>query len=685
MQPFGPFLNGFYDTADQLREHLRRRADEAFAAHAAQKAALSSRDDFLRRTATLKQELLASIGGLPDIAAEVKGTVTGTLDTDTFVVEKLLLETLPDTYATANLYLPKGKTGKVPGVLFLCGHSQEAKAYPTYQRVCRALVRAGMAVLALDPVGQGERLQYLDPQTGEQLVRWGTVEHSHAGFQCHVAGFSVARYFVADAQAALTYLSHRPEVDATKLGVTGNSGGGTQSSYVTFFDERLRASAPCTYITSRDAYMATGQPHDSEQNFYRAITMGLDYDDLLAPHAPKPLLIGAVASDFFCVEGTLQSYERLRRVYDLFESADNLACVIAPGTHQYAPTLRDQVTRFFCKHLLEQEISGPSGLNVYAGPVESPMTPIQYAPADQDVFSPDALQVTKTGQVALDMPGAKRVFDLNVEAWRARSRGDRADDSGEASNGGTNTRTPASESKFDRLRRTVLSDRSRPPLWVREVRSGVDEETGIAWAHRFTFSESRIALPLIELRQKGTDEQGPLTVLALDEGTDALTSRRTDIVNYVNQHGRVLMFDPRGTGAAKQRPINARPEGNVYDTTYKLNYDAMMLGDSLFAMRAFDALRALEYAHRIAPEVSVAVEGVNGLALLAAAALDGRVRSGRFKRLVRSFEEIATDRFFKASHVLEVFGLLDLPDVPELLALLPDAQVEEERGAERAS
>ena len=114
----------------------------------------------------------------------------------------------------------------------------------------RALVQANMAVLALDPVGQGERMQYLDPQTGEQRVRWGTIEHSYAGFQCHVAGFGIARYFIADAMQALTYLAGRPEVDAGRLGVTGNSGGGTQASYLTLTDDRLLCSAPCTYITS---------------------------------------------------------------------------------------------------------------------------------------------------------------------------------------------------------------------------------------------------------------------------------------------------------------------------------------------------------------------------------------------------------------------------------------------------
>lgn len=656
MRSFGAFLNGYHDTADQLREHLTRRADKALSRHNADKASLRSKEEFKRRTSAVQAEALAAIGGLPELPSEVGGRCTGILETADFTVEKLLLETLPEVYATANLYLPKGVTGKVPGVLFLCGHSQEAKAYPRYQMVCRALVHAKMAVLAVDPVGQGERMQYLDPETGEQRVRWGTIEHSHAGFQCHIAGFSIARYFVADAKQSLTYLAGRPEVDGNRLAVTGNSGGGTQASYLTLFDDRLRCSAPCTYITSRAAYMASGQAHDSEQNIYRAIAMGLDYDDLLTPHVPKPLLIGAVASDFFCVEGTLESYERLRRAYDLFEAPENLTCVIAPGTHMYAPLLRDHVTRFFRHHLYGDASDLKTGLVSYAGPTESPVKVAQGNSVEPETFAPEALQVTRRGQVALDLPHAKRIFDLNLDAWRQKVARSRDAD--------------ATGVKFERLRQSVFGDRPLPTLWVREILAGRDDETGIAWAHRFTFSEPGIALPMIELCKDGFDPDAPITLVALDEGTEAIDCRKYDVIEYVERHGRILLFDSRGTGAARQRSVNGRPSG-IYDTTYKLNYDAMMLGDSLFAMRCFDACRALEYAHRIAPEVRVAGNGDAGLILLAAAALDGAVVAQHFTELPSSLEGLVTDPYYTASHTLEVYALLELPDVDDMLRRLP--------------
>src|SRR5690606_13798422 len=141
-------------------------------------------------------------------------------------------------------------------------------------------------------------------------------------------------------------------------------------------------------------------------------------------------------------------------------------------------------------------------------------------------------------------------------------------------------------------------------------------------------------------------------VVGLDEGTLAVSSRRDELIELTKERRRLLLFDPRGTGATLQRPINARKAEGFYGTYYKLNYDAMMLGDSLFAMWAFDALRALEYAHRVARVVHVVGEGTAGIVLLAAAAVDGGVESGNFRSLLDSFESIVAERFHRAPGAL---------------------------------
>lgn len=651
MRPFAPHLDGFQDAADQLAAHLRRRAAEAFAAHTREKRALATVADFGGRRARLRRHMLQAIGGVPDIPARVQGTVTGRVGASAaapFAIEKLLLETLPGVLATANLYLPVG-TSPAPAVLFLCGHAKAAKAYPPYQRVCRALARAGFVVLALDPVGQGERLQYLDPATGREIIAGGTSEHAHAGFQCTLAGYSVARYFLADAMAAVSHLSARPEVDRTRIGVTGNSGGGTQSSYLILLDERLAAGAPCTFVTDRENYMATGQAHDAEQNIWGAVAAGLDCDDLASGLCPKPLLLGAVAGDFFCVEGTLRAHARLEHAYGLYGCPQNLHTVVAPGDHGFSDVLREAAVRFFRLHLLGETALLPPGLTVYAPPAESPLPSAEVpTAAPEDVLPAEALQVTAGGQAALDHPTARTVHDLNVEAFRARR----------AAAG------PDPEGRRARLARAVLGDRPRAPMWVRVVRAGVED--GVCWSHRYTFSEPDIAVPMLLAAVR---EDGPVTVAALPEGTATPPDR---LKTLVAERGRVLLFDPRGDGAAAQRPVNGRAPDGLHGTLHKLNADAMMLGDTLLAMRAFDALRVLEYARRIAPEVRVLGDGVAGVPLLLAAALaDGDVSGAQFAGLPGSFADLVTERCPAPHWALEAYGLaVDWPDVPELLAMV---------------
>ncbi|MGH9374013.1 MAG: alpha/beta hydrolase family protein, partial [Vicinamibacterales bacterium] len=111
-------------------------------------------------------------------------------------------------------------------MLFLSGHHNTAKVVPEYQNVCQTLVRAGLIVLAQDPVGQGERLSYFEPDTNTNPVGIGTRDHDYAGAQGRFLGDTLARYMLHDAMRGIDYLISRPDVDAAKIGVTGTSGGG---------------------------------------------------------------------------------------------------------------------------------------------------------------------------------------------------------------------------------------------------------------------------------------------------------------------------------------------------------------------------------------------------------------------------------------------------------------------------
>ncbi|NLC67670.1 MAG: hypothetical protein GX754_02555 [Clostridiaceae bacterium] len=274
----------FYDFKDLLKNFVYKRSDEAFARGDAGHDAIKTREDLERRAAYMREKFIEALGGLPPGDTPLNPKITGRIDCDGFRIEKVIFESRPRTYVTANMYIPGGITAPRGAVLFLCGHHEQAKHADEYQVVCRYLVKAGLVVLAQDPIGQGERLSYYDKETGKTRVAWGVREHDYAGCQCWPMGDCIARYFVHDAMRGIDYLCTRPEVDPSRIGVTGNSGGGTQTSLMMMCDPRIAAAAPATFLMNCQANMYTGIPQDSEQLWPGLTAIGFDHEDILISH-----------------------------------------------------------------------------------------------------------------------------------------------------------------------------------------------------------------------------------------------------------------------------------------------------------------------------------------------------------------------------------------------------------------
>ena len=165
-------------------------------------AALAVRQEYIRA------KLLEEIGGLP-AKTPLNARITGSLERGTYRIDKLVFESLPRFYVTANLYVPAG-AGPFPAVLGVAGHSNDSKAEDLYQHAWISLARRGFLVLAYDPPGQGERIEYLDPATGKSRAGVATSEHTSAGLQCLLTGTNIARYFIWDGIRAVDYLLTPP-------------------------------------------------------------------------------------------------------------------------------------------------------------------------------------------------------------------------------------------------------------------------------------------------------------------------------------------------------------------------------------------------------------------------------------------------------------------------------------------
>ncbi len=329
--------------------------DEALAPLAARQAAvakLDTRADWERYRAAARKNIAELVGPFLE-RTPLNARVTGVITRDGFRIEKLIYESQPGFFVTAALFVPANLRGKAPAILYCSGHSDAGFRAPTYLSMALNLVKKGFVVLAFDPIGQGERWQYFNPQTGRSDFGPGnsTREHSRPGSQCFLTGDSLARHMIWDGIRSLDYLLTRPEVDAARIGITGRSGGGTQSAYIAAVDDRILAAAPENYLTTFESVLKMRGPQDAEQNFYRGIAHGFDQADLLIARAPQPTLIIATTRDIFNIEGTQTAFAEAGRAHRALGGTDSMVMTVDDAEHTSTKQNREATYAFFRKHL----------------------------------------------------------------------------------------------------------------------------------------------------------------------------------------------------------------------------------------------------------------------------------------------------------------------------------------------
>ncbi len=357
-------------------------------------AAITTRTQAEARQRHVRGKMLEIIGGLPDYRGPLNARVTGRIVNPVYSLEKVIFESLPHYYVTANLYLPPSP-GRHPAVLLSAGHTQSGKT--ENHRIAASLASKGFVALTYDPLGLGERKQTYDARIGQSIAGCCTNEHLHAGAQLRLIGESVARYFIFDAMRALDYLTARPEVDAGRIGAAGCSGGGNITTFIGALDPRIKAAAPACYLNSLRVLFAGPNP-DSEMSLPLFLAAGLDHADFLEMVAPKPWIILATEGDFFTPAGARMVYEETRRFYKLFDAEDRVRFFVGPGPHGTPIETREQINAWMIRWL-----AGGEG-----DPRES---------RDLPLYTDAELLVTASGQVENE-PGSRRIHEVIREEYR---------------------------------------------------------------------------------------------------------------------------------------------------------------------------------------------------------------------------------------------------------------------------
>ena len=379
----------YSDAENQLYKQQSEISFESLSKRKESISKLQTKKDWEGHQQLIKAKLHESIGDFP-VKTPLNPVITKRIKKDGYSVEKLYFESMPGVKVTAAFFIPQGKRKNLPTIIYCSGHSDLAFRSDIYQHVILNLVKKGFAVFAFDPYGQGERLQYFDQNLGKFRFR-PTLEHSYPGAQLFINGESTAKYMIWDGIRAVDYLLTRKEVNPSQIGITGRSGGGTQSSHIAALDERIKASAPECYITTMEYQLKSGGPQDAEQNFPRSIQLGLDHADLLEVRAPKPTLMITTTRDIFSIQGARDTYEEAKLAYNAFDKSENLLMVEDNAGHQSTLKNREAMYAFFQIHLNNPGNSQDEEVTIF--PVEE-------------------LYVTETGQLSSSV-GSKFLFDVN--------------------------------------------------------------------------------------------------------------------------------------------------------------------------------------------------------------------------------------------------------------------------------
>ncbi len=634
----------------RCQQALRRR-QEAFEKLDSPQACLHwmrQRQEFFRR----------QLGGFPR-RTPLRARVVGTLQGQGFRVEKILFESQPGHYVTALLYLPTRGKGPFPGVLEPCGHSINGKAATAYQQAAMLMARNGIAVLCYDPIGQGERYQILrqndqepaQPRAAQYHPRarfLSTTEHTLVGIGAMLLGSSTARYRIWDGMRALDYLQSRPEVDPKRLGCTGNSGGGTLTSYLMALDERIWVAAPACYLTDFEHLLPQRGPQDGEQNIFGQVAFGMNHADYVLMRAPKPTLILAATFDGFAIEGTWNTFRQAKRFYGLLGYPERVELVEARAPHGFSRLLREGAARWMLRHLREEP------REVF----EEPMTP----------FEENQLRCTPQGQVML-LPGARSVIDLNRQ-WEQRLR----------------PRRRQAWSQLDARQRRRLVRRTagvRPLEELPELKATlVAKETRPRFTlQKWVFSlHSGLPIPAVLLVPK--ELKGPPVLWLHPQGKARLAAGSPALEHFLAQGRPVLAADLPGCGETRPGERNWAADyfGPLYDETMLL----YLLGESMVGLRAEHTL-ALARWLQARPEFKqqtrsgvllVAHQELTVPALHAAALEPQLFLRVELVRGIRSWAEVVETPVPRNQLVNVVHGALRHYDLPELVDLAGKGRVE---------
>ena len=622
-----------YDAAEDqqrarqmLSAYVRQHVDEAIAQRDAELAALKTPAEWRARQQRTRDRLHELFGPFPP-RSPLNARIVGKLDRDKYIIEKVIFESQPKYFCTANFYVPQGRPFPVPGVLFLSGHTRDAKACDEYHKSALGLVHKGYAVLALDPMGQGERSEYFDPITKKPLVALTVDQHHYVGRPAFLVDWTLSGLRTWDAIRAVDYLVSRPEVDREKLAAAGCSGGGQMALLITAADERIKVCAASHPGGSMENTFLTGRQ--------------LPDKELLSLIPPRPCRF-IVGKDSGEEHGHRQRLQDMLRFYQgLAAGTDRGDMDIVPGVHCMDQNNRQSMYAWLNKWFGKET----------EGKAETPLQP----------ETVQALWCTESGMTLVSL-GGETGQTLNARRAAAIYRPEK------------------DLSKLQQRVRRRLGLATPPPRTPPPSRTaGVVRFDNTSVEKVVYESEAGIEIPCLLFQPRNPKPRAPVIVHASGQGKPAGHEPSSLPWSLAGDGYTVLSIDVRGTGETDLAPPTTMTQYTGYVRTQFqrdcLEIESATFGCTMLGMRIQDVVRAVDWVRSREKlkerPVCLLGEGLGGLWALAAAGLDPRPHAVVCLGTLPTYKLLVNSQYYNVWGYFWVPGVLrdfDIPDLARLVA-----------------
>jgi cephalosporin-C deacetylase-like acetyl esterase len=630
----GPSHSG--EMPDMLLAYLTSRLNALASRWDQERAKIRTAPDVEARNRFVREKFREMVHGFPE-RNPLSPVVVATQQRNGYRIENVMFQSRPNFWVTGNFYVPSTGAGTFPGVISPCGHYPLSRMEPAYQAVYINLVKAGFVVLAYDPIGQGERRQYWNPQTNQtEIATASTYEHSMPGQILLLMGEDLTHYRIWDGMRAIDYLETRPEVDKSRIACAGHSGGGTLTLFISALDERVKCAVVNEGGTGHrwPIEIRPGSrvgPSDVEQNLFPAAIHGADLCDLHVAIAPRPLL--ALIEDYN--PRFNRAAEHIRARYLQLGVPEKFATGEATDPHAWTPKLRIATTDWLSRWLYGSP-----------GPEREP---------DFETESPQSLYCTPNGSLRYSQHGDS-IFTLMLKK--------------QAQLPPKSAQVSASQIK-ELLHYRKHDGPLDPRLRVTTPRKGYSIE-------KLEFlSEPGIYIPTWVFVPETRRESYP-AILFFNEAGKQADGMEFGLYERLVRHGNlVVAVDVRGIGETRPPHDNVRAGefSHLFDVETAMSYMAWFMDESLFGMRVQDAVRTVDYLLSRSDvnkaDWKVVGKGAGALWVLYAAALDSRIQDATCERGLISYSTLArTDRYVHGGSVFvrDVLKHFDLPQVAASIA-----------------